>query len=194
MMTSLPQLRPKSESILIRHRRKTDGGRVKVIQHLLPDAIDRFNTHQWWYSPNFIVHTLFISILFFCFSSNTSLQHTKISNGSKHHRLLPLLIVTANTFLTMCMIRTCALWWSWWVQCRTQLLGFDLGSNWWSRGELNSLFEQIGRFYCALLPAFSYFFRTFSCRWVSTRDRFWRVKSTGKSTWGEKERWTKIIF
>lgn len=139
MMTSLPQLRPKSESILIRHRRKTDGGRVKVIQHLLPDAIDRFNTHQWWYSPNFIVHTLFISILFFCFSSNTSLQHTKISNGSKHHRLLPLLIVTANTFLTMCMVRTCALWWSrgelnpcpkahspWLLRAQFVFLGFPL--------------------------------------------------------------------
>lgn len=96
------------------------------------------------------------------------------NNGSKHHCLLPLLIVTANTFLTMCMVRTCALW--------------------WSRGELNSLFEQIMWFYCALLPAFPYFFRTFSYRLVSTRDRFWRVKSTGKSTWGEEEKCTKLMF
>ena len=34
------------KTILIWHRRKTGGGRVKVIQHLLSDAIDRFNTHQ----------------------------------------------------------------------------------------------------------------------------------------------------
>lgn len=65
---------------------------------------------------------------------------------------------------------------------------------WWSRGGLNPLFEQIRWFYCALLPAFSYFFRTFSYRLVSTRDGFWRVKSTGKSTWGEKEKCTKLMF
>lgn len=33
------------------------------------------------------------------------------NNGSKHHCLLPLLILTANTFLTMCMVRICALCW-----------------------------------------------------------------------------------
>ena len=88
----------------------------------------------------------------------------KNENGSKHHCLLPLLIVTANTFLTMCMVRTCALW--------------------WSRGELNPLFEHFTPFYCALLPAFLSVFRTFLFRLIPARDGFWRVKSTWKSTWG----------
>ena len=52
------------------------------------------------------------------------------------------------------------------------LTGVRIPIKWWSRGELNSLFEQIRWFYCALLPTFPYFFRTFSYRLVSTRDGF----------------------
>lgn len=85
--------------------------------------------------------------MFHCFN----IQYEN-SNGSKHHCLLPLLIVTANTFLTMCMVRICALW--------------------WSRGELNPLFEHFTPFYCALLPAFWSVFRTFLSHLTPARDRF----------------------